>query len=229
MVRDFSFMCGGFRLTSKVIWRAERFTSHSVNHMRVAIRAAQSAREIEQANDTKVLGSWFDDMMMHVPVSVIMSAAALEATCNEIIQDILDGRMHVTSDVKDSLRDLKGDRSGYTLGRYSKLAAFLGNKVPPDQARDGADTLIKFRNAFIHFKPAWDKEADVHDGTLVQRLKAAQVPISPPYQRGGFMFPYGFMTYGCAKWCVESARRFSAEFANLIGVADRLAGGETLP
>jgi hypothetical protein len=41
--------------------------------------------------------------------------------------------------------------------------------------------------------------------------------------RATFLFPYGFMTYGCAKWSVQTVQNFSAEFSNLLGVKDRFA------
>ena len=65
-------------------------SNFAINHLRVAIRDACSAHAVEESNDTTKFGAWFDDMMMHVPVAVVMSAAALEANSNEIIQDILD-------------------------------------------------------------------------------------------------------------------------------------------
>jgi hypothetical protein len=33
--------------------------------------------------------------------------------------------------------------------------------------------------------------------------------------------PYGFMTYGCARWAVQTVLTFSAEFAKLLGVKDK--------
>jgi hypothetical protein len=79
----------------------------------------------------------------------------------------------------------------------------------------------------MHFKPAWDNETDIHDSKLVRGLKT-RVPIVHAYQTG-FMFPYGFLTYGCAKWAVESAVAFSAEFSGLIDVRDRFVDCAILP
>jgi hypothetical protein len=67
----------------------------------------------------------------------------------------------------------------------------------------------------------------VHDGSLVRGLKT-RISVSPAYQ-SNLMFPYGFLTYGCAKWAVESAVKFSAEFSTLIDVGDRFAGKSDLP
>lgn len=205
-------------------------SNFAINHLRVAIQEAQSAHAVEQSNDARQFGPWFDQMMMHVPVTVVMSGAALEANCNEIVQDVLDGSasIHLAEGHKALLKDLKRDHSGNALDRYRKLALLLDKAPSPGgQAWRDALDLVRFRNAFMHFKPTWDSETDVHNGGWLGDLKK-RVPISPGYQ-SSFMFPYGFMTYGCAKWAVESARAFSAEFASLIGVNDRFAGTEALP
>jgi hypothetical protein len=203
------------------------FASH---HLRAAIQAAQNAYAVEQAVDTSKHGPWFDDMMLHVPVAIVMAAAALEGHCNETVQDILDGfaRLPLAEGHKTLLLDLKGDRSGNAAEKYRTLALLLDKTPAPGSPTwQNARLLIIFRNAFMHFKPAWDHETDVHDGKWIKELKQ-RVPISAGYQ-SKFMFPYGFMTYGCAKWAVESARLFAADFSALIGVKDRLASSEVLP
>ena len=66
-------------------------TNFAIHHLRAAVSAARRAYKVEQANLPVEFGSWFDDMMVWVPVSVTMAGAALEAGANEAIQDILDG------------------------------------------------------------------------------------------------------------------------------------------
>jgi hypothetical protein len=79
--------------------------------------------------------------------------------------------------------------------------ALLFDKEPDtgQSAWEDGQLLVKFRNSLMHFKPAWDDE-DIHSGTLVKGLKS-KVPVVNSWQ-GKFLFPYGFMTYGCAKWSV---------------------------
>jgi hypothetical protein len=126
------------------------------------------------------------------------------------------------------LKDLKEGRSGKPTERYRQLALIL-EKIPTrgNTVWQNADLLLKFRNSLMHFKPAWDSETDIHEGKLVGELKK-RVPVAPSLKPNA-MFPYVFMTYGCAKWAVETARVFSAEFCALIGVGDRFAGGTALP
>jgi hypothetical protein len=199
-------------------------------HLRAAIRDALNAHSVEQNNDTSQFGSWFDDMMAYVPVVIISAAAALEASSNELIQDVLDGstQYQLSEGNRLLLEELTKDRSGKAMVKFKKLGWRLNRVSRTDSAAwQNAGLLFKFRNSFMHFKPAWDSDTDVHDSALVRDLKQ-RVPVVLAYQQN-FMFPYGFLNYGCAKWAVESARSFSSEFCTPIALKDRLSEGLTLP
>lgn len=197
-------------------------TNFAVNHLRAAARAAQSAYDAEHANLSADFGPWFDEMILWVPVSVVMAGAALEADVNEGIQDMLDGitGLTLTEARKTQLRDLKGQQSGNAISKYRQLA-LLFDKVPNTGSSpwQNADLLVKFRNHFVHFRPAWDTD-DVHSKGLVDALRKRRIPIVDAY-KARMVFPYGFMTYGCAKWAVETVLAFVCEWTRLLGVKDR--------
>ena len=197
----------------------------AINHLKVAVKSALDANSVEQANLSVPFGPWFDDMVASVPVAIIMSAAALEANANELIQDVLDNAGgFISASRKELLEDLKKDNFGSSLDRYRKLA-LLSEKTPSKGTASwqNAESLIEFRNKFMHFKPSWDNE-DIHKGKLVNFLKARRVPTVRQWS-GTPLIPHIFMTYGCAKWAVQSALDFSSDFASLIGMNDRF----TLP
>ena len=199
-------------------------SNFATQHLRAATRAARNTFEIEQANATADHGSWFDDMMLWVPVSVVMAAAALEANANELIQDILDGIVSfpLAKGSKLALNNLKNENSGNTCEKYRNLALLFGRKPEMGTAAwQDANLLVKFRNALMHFKPAWDHDEAIHNGGLVKGLKT-RIPVYRAY-KSGFLFPYGFMTYGCAKWSVATVLAFSDSFSMLMGVNDRFA------
>jgi hypothetical protein len=210
--------------------RLKTRSNFATQHLRSAIQDALGAHAVEQANDTSNCGPWFDDLMMHVPTSVIMSAAALEANSNEIIQDLIDrlSNNHSAATTLQGLTQLREDRSGWAMGKYEKLAGLL-NKTANTSSPIWLDAvnLFRFRNSFMHFKPAWDHDADVHNSELVEYLKT-RLPIVAGYD-SHFIFPYGFLSYRCAKWAVETARGFATDFSALIGEKDRFAGGAALP
>jgi hypothetical protein len=197
-------------------------SNFATNHLRAAVRAARGAHDVEQANDTAGHGQWFDDMLMLVPVAVVMAASALESNANEILKDVLDGKVPLTNCQRLLLTDLFNDRSGNALDKYRRLALLLG-KEPSIRSDSWVDAklLVSFRNSFMHFKPAWDREKDTHDGSLVRKLKT-KIAVYSAY-RSSFMFPYGFMTYDCAKWSVQSVLCFSERFNSLVGLKDRFS------
>jgi hypothetical protein len=199
-------------------------TGFAITHLRAAAQAARDAYKVEQDNAKAEFGPWFEEMMRLVPVSVVMAGAALEANANELIQDILDGSVHSppTASRKELLKDLKDDHSGNAWCRYRRLALLMDKKPNTGTAPwHNAMLLVKFRNEFMHFKPSWDSD-DIHSGKLVKGLKK-KIPEVAAY-KGNFLFPYGFMTYGCAKWAVQTVLTFSAEFAKLLGVKDKFVG-----
>jgi hypothetical protein len=151
-----------------------------------------------------------------------MAGAALEAGANEVIQNILDDQtgLSVTDSRNKLLKDLKNDRSRNATARYRQVA-LLFDKVPDEGSTPWQDAvlLVNFRNHFMHFKPSWDTDK-IHDNHLVGELRDKKnIRIVDAY-KGGFLFPYGFMTYECAKWSVQTVLTFSTEFTKLLGVKD---------
>lgn len=175
---------------------------------------------MEQENATKGIGPWFDAMMRLVSVSIVMASAALEANVNELIQDILDGQS-VTNTRRKLLFDLKEDRSGETPFRFRRLALLMDKDCDTGtEPWHNVRLLVKFRNQFMHFRPAWDHE-EIHTGRLVEELKR-KVPVVASWS-GTFLFPQALMTYGCAKWAVDTVLKFSSDFAELWGAQNKCA------
>jgi hypothetical protein len=197
-------------------------------HLQAALYSAKTAHEVEKENVGKPHGPWFDGMMRAVPVSIVMAGAALEASGNELLQDFIDRPAHfeVNQSHRKLLSDLKEDRTGNAVGKFRSMALLMSKD--PDtgtEAWQDAARLVRFRNEFMHFKPAWDDDA-IHNTDFVQQL-ARKVPTIQAYRaEGNLFFPYGFMTYGCAKWAVKTVLKFYSEFAQLLGVQDRFAGSD---
>jgi hypothetical protein len=192
-------------------------------HLLVATESARTAHQAEPADKDTPLGPWYDKMMRSVPVSIVMAGAALEAQANEILQDILDSpaRFGITSSREKLLSELKEDRSGNAPQKFLRLALLM--EKDPDTGTEpwhNIKLLVKFRNEFMHFRPSWDDD-NIHSGGFVDEMER-KVPVINNY-KGGLFFPYGFMTYGCAKWAVQTVLTFSQEYAKLLGIRDKLA------
>ena len=195
----------------------------ALHHMHSAVKAARRAHEIEITHSEERHGPWHDEMLHTVPVAIIMAAAALEAQINEAVQDILDrkGADQPGAALRLLLKELKDGTAGDTLAKCRQVLLLLG-AVPDTGRREWEETklLLTLRNRFIHFKPAWDHD-EVHDSKWVKELKRL-VPIYAPYAKR-FQFPYGFITYGTAKWAITTALNFAAHITPLLGVPNRFA------
>lgn len=196
----------------------------ALHHMYSAVKAARRAHEIEITHSEERHGPWHDEMLHTVPVAIIMAAAALEAQINDAVQDILDrkGADQPDAALRLLLKELKDGTAGDTLAKCRQVLLLLG-AVPDTGRRVWEETklLLTLRNRFIHFKPAWDHEA-VHDSDWVKQLKL-RVPIYAPYAER-FQFPYGFITYGTAKWAITTALNFAAHVTPFLGVPNHFAG-----
>jgi hypothetical protein len=197
-------------------------TGFPASHLQIAANSARSAYEIEKAHAT----GWFGEMMRLVPVSVVMAGAALEASANELLQDILDGsaKLPLSGSRRKLLTEPKDERSGNSIGKYERLALLL-EKEPDTGTKiwENAKLLVEFRNQFMHFKPMiyLDNAPDKHK--LAKQLRLIKVPISSAYRNQMIQFPHSFMSYGCAKWAVVSVLNLSAEISQLMGVRNKFA------
>jgi hypothetical protein len=217
------WITGGEKMkaTAQASLRVRR--NFAATHLRAAAAAALQTHQVEQNNDTSKFGDWYSQVMQSVPVSIVMAGAALEAGANELVQDILDRSTPLVPGLGATLqlKDLKSDRSGNSLGKYRRVA-WLFDKKPEEgkQPWQNAATLVMARNALMHFRPIWDQvEVGRADSDLVQALKTA-VAIAAPF-KSPLTFPHSFMTYGCAKWAVDSVLGLSKHISNLLGVKDQ--------
>jgi hypothetical protein len=199
----------------------QRF-NFAIHLLRAAHQAAREAYDVENAHKNAEHGPWFDHMMRLVPTAVVMAAAALEANANELIQDLIDQIADESeSKCKLLLEDLKGERSGDAIDRHKRLASLLLLDREPatgNSAWENAGFLVELRDSFMHFRPAWDQDG-IHSGKLAKFLRN-KVPVASAFEKD-FRFPHGLMTYGCAKWAVQSVLAFSSEFSALLNVKDR--------
>jgi hypothetical protein len=191
-------------------------------HLRSALGAAKSAYEIEQAHQNEEFGPWYEQLVVFVPTAVVMAAAALEAKANELIQDILDkpSLFSLSGDRIMDLNCLKRERTGNGMSRYREVGKICG-KAPDAGSRiwQNSKLLIECRNEFMHFRPAWVSQSSDDDRDVVEELKN-KVPLSTVFRGGSLIFPHSFMTYGFARWAVDTVLKLSAYFTTLLGVPD---------
>src|SRR4030042_6422907 len=84
-----------------------------------------------------------------------------------------------------------------------------------------ADTLIKVRNALVHFKPEWLGEQEEHD-KISNRVRG-KFTLSPFLGKNDPIFPMRCMTHGFADWAVRSSLEFAQWFTQIADLPNRFA------
>ncbi|MGA4790944.1 hypothetical protein [Nocardia sp. AB354] len=209
---------------AKATMRWTMTASVSVRNYRAAVHlwsARRSARE-SRAIEADLVGTQQPSIELQAVAtnSVLLSVAFMEATINEILQDIADSKpgelnrrcAGIDEDTAALLRELWKrplERSA-VLDKY-QVALTAGRKPPlhmgsnPYQA---ASKLVSLRNSLIHFKPEWQTDEDDLSHYQEKSLRGLFAdsaiftgPVAP-------WFPTACLASGCAEWAHKSATDF---------------------
>jgi hypothetical protein len=197
--------------------------SFSKQHLAAADYFAREAEAVEMAAAAQ------PDAVAHrayVTGGIISAVAALESSINELFLEAADRNPHTLPGVPEAvLSRMAGlwphiERNAL-LDKY-QVALTLADKPRLDRGDaeyQHATSVVKLRDALVHYKPEWDDEAEVH-AQLEKRLqsKFSGNPFAPP---GSLWFPHVCLGSGCAKWCVKVVTDFSGEFCRSLSIPAR--------
>jgi hypothetical protein len=172
----------------------------------------------------------WDEARSYALSSVVLAAAALESSINELYQQAIDRDRNALASLAHSqmelLEVLWPEVERFPILRKYQVALSASGRQPMPNGKEpyqSASSLIVLRNALVHFKPEWDDELRAHL-SLEQRLSplfsASQLASKA---RGEMLwFPHKCLGAGCARWATDTASRFSQEFCRLMGIPERL-------
>lgn len=109
------------------------------------------------------------------------------------------------------------------LEKY-QIALVLNRKDKMDKGSEpyqSVVTLIKARNALVHFKPEWHDVQCVHED-ISKRLKG-KLELSPFIDDKAPVFPMQCMSHGFASWAIRSSLDFVKHWSDLSGLPNRLS------
>ena len=204
-------------------------TYRATQHLWSARHSARQARDIEERNAGT--GRRSIELQAAVTNAVFMSVAFIEASINEVLQDIADsaggrladssvgfGEASVTR-LRESWKGPNGLHRERTLDKYEITLSRAG--CPPlDKGANpfqAAKKLIKLRNALVHFKPEWQMDDEEHD--LAKSLKGLFAESSIHYQPVDPWYPSMCLSAGCAEWAHTSALALVGEWSQKFGLA----------
>lgn len=196
----------------------------AVKHLFAAARFARRSKELEAEHAEELLGSFFDEIISYVSATILSSIASVEANINEMFVDadeyFKEQKPALMSEIWKSIEKKP------TLEKY-QMAFVLktGERIPKgEKAFQDVDSLIKLRNALVHFNPEWPDEQDIHrkiEQRLCRKFDLSPFMISAPF------FPDKCMSSGCAKWAVTVSLDFMSEFSKKAGVPDKFESFQT--
>jgi hypothetical protein len=218
---------GGIKARASVSASARVKHNFSKQHLRAAILFADDAQKSEAM--TKQPDEEHRSRHRACVTAAILSAVAfLEASINELYLSAIDQDRTNLPTFDHRLFQLFGqdwrDVEKYPILQKYQTALLLAGKDrfnqggPPYQ---DADNLIRLRDSLVHYKPEWDDEAGQHQN-LENRLRR-KFTLSPYAETGSLWFPHQCLGAGCAQWSAVTARDFSDEFCDRLGIAKRTA------
>lgn len=194
-------------------------SAFAVQHLMAAARFSRMCGGIEIANAGKPLGSFFDEEIACVSAAVMLATASLESNINEYFSEVESSFPDLSESMRENIFELIEKKS--ILEKYQYALTFKGKtKFPIDkQPYQDTNTLIRLRNALVHFKPEWHDEQEEHK--KLEKQLVGKFPINPFIGENGVFFPQQCISYGCTQWAVTTALRFMEKFSELSGLPFR--------
>lgn len=187
----------------------------AAHHLRGACHAAMRIRAIEEVNRGAAFGPQFEPVMYYSTSVVISAVAALDAFIGEIQFEPDRSFSGQAPAFVTTCMELVARKP--TIARLNVLSQLAG-KASPDISRypgQAVRALIELRNELVHYEPEWTGEQTSHAklSTVIKPWAVASpfLPDTDP------LFPYRWMSYGSAKWAIESVRDFVTELAAANG------------
>jgi len=196
----------------------------AVQHLLSAARFRTLCGRTEKENSGTAFGPFFEEIQSYATAAVLSSVAALEASINEVYIDAIDEIQALPGLSRDQVWDLWPHVEDKPILDKYQLTLTLCGREQMDVGTEplqSVQTLIRIRNALVHFKPEWHNEQREHR-KLGKQLQG-KFALSPFPNSKAPVFPMRCMTQGLADWAICSVSSFASGFAERIDIKDRFA------
>lgn len=201
---------------TKIEIRAQSRAVFAINHLRTARAAALRIREVESNNQGAGNGEHFDRIKLDASTVVVMAIAALEAYVGEVQFDPEKNFPSAPPGIARAVMDSIAGKA--SILDNLKLLCLLVNK-PLDKGSpvvQRVQALIKLRNELVHYKPDWSCTPGSKHQKIGREIEAYAIP-TPFHPADEPWLPNRWMSYGSAKWAVESVRDLVTHLATTNG------------
>ena len=208
---------------------------YSSHHLWAANRWVEEATRIEREWDG--LSRFNIEHRALVTNAIFSSVAVLEAAINELFQDAYEEHLAYIAPLSPVVRESIGDfwriiaehnvraRSRFGTTEKYEIALALTQNEPldhDDSVYRDVRLVIRIQNALVHYKPSTLMQIDKSgfDESLHGKfsLNPMMVGTENPF------FPDKALGAGCARWGIDSCRRFADQFFDKLGVKPNYRG-----
>ena len=201
---------------------ARQRPNFAVQHMIAAARFARLCYKVEDDNAGAPFGPFYDEIINYVTATILSTVASLEANINEIFADVRDHIIvfdDLDMNLLTELWDLIEEKPILEKYQFALVFKKKDRMNKGDQQYQYIDTLIKVRNALVHFKPEWLGEQQEHE--KIGKLLRGKFTLSPFLTENDPIFPMRCMTHGFAEWAVLSSLEFAQWFTQRADLPNR--------
>ncbi len=201
-------------------------------HIQSAALFARRSGQIEKEFDVSFSSELLTEYWGNVTASIFHAVAFLEATINEFFTDAGEepSENQLNSNTKVCMADWwQLNRRNHNITMMDKFdeGLKLAGIRPFIRGRTLGQYIthiVKLRESLMHYYPEW-----MNDGTTASSLGRTErdylkyligkFPATPLMGKSGPFFPNRCLSYGCARWVVESSLAYSDEFYRNLGVS----------
>lgn len=193
-------------------------TNLHLTHMLGAAAFAHEAGDIQNRNAGQPHSDFNERIVILANVTVMTAVASVEAYLNGIFEE---GSQHFTPEMlpifQQAAKDIEKmgalDKADWLLLLRGRSRLNRGEGSPQQLI-----TLIKLRNALIHYRPEWDHEDKTH-AELSKQLSGLFVP-NPCFINDRLWFPHKWAGHAGASWAVRTGVDFLDHVAQLAGLPE---------
>lgn len=212
----------------------------SINYIRSAIFFSKKLLEFENIKVNPLLEEEKLEYLSYCYSAILLSAAFLEATINELFVDISERQEWAVASMPSEVVDIRFHKlvkdlweegiprtASYSIIKKYQIALKLAEKeiINDKVILQNAEDLVKLRNQLVHAESEWI----YNDPTMNKKNKSLKLgkhleskfEQSPFFGNGGQFFPYRCFGHGCTKWAIISAIAFSDEFFKKMGLTPK--------
>ncbi len=204
----------------------------SLQHIQSACLFARRSGQIEKEYDGNFSTALLTEYWAYVTASIFAAVSFLEATINELFADAEEkySENPLDSNTKalmaDKWKSISEKRSTTMMDKFDIALAVAGKPIfnPGEKPAQDVVLIVKLRNSLIHYYPEWMND-EIENSSIIAVEKKLSKSLrgkfltNPLMSKHSPFFLHKCLSYGCARWAVESSLAYGDWFYARLGIS----------